>query len=168
MAAQTPVRFSVVILGGLAWGACGGRSAYDPSSPSYNTELRGFTPQEASDDHDDSRVIGVDGRASQVGMATWYGEALRGHKTASGERFNPDDLTAAHRTLPLGTELLVERLDNGAKVVVRVNDRGPFGDKKRIIDVSKHAAHRLDMIRAGVIRVRITVAKLGAPTRKKK
>ncbi len=102
-------------------------------------------------------------RATQEGLATWYGEALRGHKTASGERFDPDEFTAAHRTLPLGTEVLVERLDTGKTVAVRINDRGPFGDDRRIVDLSKRAARELGMIGAGVARVRVTLLRAPEP-----
>lgn len=95
-------------------------------------------------------------RAEPVGegLASWYGGALRGHLTASGERFNPSALTAAHRTLPFGTCLHVENLANGRTVNVRVNDRGPYVSG-RIVDVSEAAARRLDMLHEGVGRVRL-------------
>jgi len=114
--------------------------------------------------HDDANPSGP----VQEGLATWYGEALRGHRTASGERFDPDGYTAAHRTLPLGTELLVERPDTGARVVVRVNDRGPFGDDRRIIDLAKRAADDLGMLKAGVVRVRVHVLKMGQVAAKRR
>jgi peptidoglycan lytic transglycosylase len=88
------------------------------------------------------------------GYASWYGGALRGHLTANGERFNPSALTAAHRTLPFGTCLHVENVDNGRSVDVRVNDRGPYVSG-RIVDVSEAAARRLDMLHEGVGRVRL-------------
>jgi rare lipoprotein A len=88
------------------------------------------------------------------GLASWYGGALRGHLTANGERFNPSALTAAHRTLPFGTCLHVENLENGRSVNVRVNDRGPYVNG-RIVDVSEAAARRLDMLHHGVGRVRL-------------
>jgi rare lipoprotein A len=99
----------------------------------------------------------VDARWSQVGMATWYGDALAGHKTASGERFDPRAMTAAHRTLPIGTWVEVTRVDTGKRVRVRINDRGPFGKSDRVIDLSKAAAKRIDMLRAGVVRVELRV-----------
>src|SRR3954454_17637656 len=89
------------------------------------------------------------------GLASWYGGALRGHLTANGERFNPSALTAAHRTLPFGTCLHVENLENGPSVNVRVNDRGPYVNG-RIIDVSEGAARRLDMLHEGVGHVRLS------------
>lgn len=88
------------------------------------------------------------------GLASYYGAAFRGHRTASGERFDPDDLTAAHRTLAFGTCLRVENAENGRSVRVRVNDRGPFV-KGRVVDVSEAAARALDFIQRGVARVRL-------------
>lgn len=95
----------------------------------------------------------------QTGMASWYGGELHGSRTASGERFNKNALTAAHRTLPLGTRVRVTNTRNGKSVIVRINDRGPFGKRKRIIDVSEAAARRLGMIDAGIVPVRIEVVK---------
>lgn len=97
------------------------------------------------------------GASPQIGLATWYGDALAGHKTASGERFDPSAMTAAHRTLPIGTWVEVTRLDTGARVRVRINDRGPFGKKDRIIDLSKAAAKRIGLLRAGIARVEVRV-----------
>ncbi len=89
-----------------------------------------------------------------VGIASYYGKQYHGRKTASGERFNMHELTAAHRTLPFGTNLKVTNLANDRSVVVRVNDRGPF-KRDRILDVSLEAARRLQMVTAGTTRVRI-------------
>jgi rare lipoprotein A len=96
--------------------------------------------------------------ASQVGHASWY--ALHS-RTASGEMMNPSELTAAHRSLPFGTKVLVENLNNGRTVVVRINDRGPFTGG-RIIDLSKAAAANIGMIDSGVAKVRVTHAGGGA------
>ncbi|MHA1517811.1 MAG: septal ring lytic transglycosylase RlpA family protein [Alphaproteobacteria bacterium] len=89
--------------------------------------------------------------ANQVGRASWY--ALTS-KTASGERMNPNALTAAHRSLPFGSKVLVENLNNGRSVVVRINDRGPFVGG-RVIDLSKAAAAQIGMINSGTAKVRI-------------
>ncbi len=94
--------------------------------------------------------------SSQVGMASWYGDKFHGRKTASGERYNMHAMTAAHRSLPFGTKVRVINLDNNHRVIVTINDRGPFV-KGRIIDVSKRAADQLGMRRTGVARVRIEV-----------
>lgn len=91
--------------------------------------------------------------ASETGQASWYKLGL---KTASGERFKPNGLTAAHRTLPFGSKVRVKNLRNGKSVVVRINDRGPF-IRSRIIDVSKGAAQKIGLIRAGVTKVSIQV-----------
>lgn len=100
----------------------------------------------------DSEVSGRGYRAE--GTASYYGKAHHGKRTASGERFNQNALTAAHRTLAFGTRVKVTNLDNGRSVVVRINDRGPFG-RGRIIDVSKAAAEQLNMLRSGTARVRL-------------
>lgn len=95
----------------------------------------------------------------QDGQATWYGGGHHGGPTASGERFDKNALTAAHRTLPMGTRVRVTNKHNGRSVEVRINDRGPYGNKGRIIDVSEAAARRLDMIDAGVVPVRVEVLR---------
>jgi rare lipoprotein A len=94
----------------------------------------------------------------QTGKASWYGQKFHKKKTASGERFDMQKLTAAHRTLPFNTMVRVENLKNGRKVDVRINDRGPFIEG-RIIDLSRKAAEKLDMIRDGVVRVRIEILR---------
>jgi rare lipoprotein A len=93
----------------------------------------------------------------QEGYATWYGASLAGHKTASGERFDPGKLTAAHRTLPLGTWVEVTRVDTGQSVRVRINDRGPFGHEDRIIDLSRAAAEVIGGVKLGVVKVQVRV-----------
>jgi rare lipoprotein A len=89
-----------------------------------------------------------------TGEASYYAARFQGRPTASGEPFDNGRLTAAHRTLPFDTKVRVTNLANGRSVVVRVNDRGPFA-RGRIIDLSQAAARRLDMLRAGVTRVRV-------------
>lgn len=93
----------------------------------------------------------------QRGFATFYGREQQGGPTASGERFDRHQLTAAHRTLPLGTRVRVTNTRNGRTVEVRINDRGPYGGHGRIIDLSEAAARRLDMIDAGVVPVIVEV-----------
>jgi rare lipoprotein A (peptidoglycan hydrolase) len=88
------------------------------------------------------------------GEASYYGHELAGNRTASGERFNPNMLTAAHRTLPLGSKLRVTNLANGRSVIVRINDRGPFVGR-RLIDLSLAAAREIGMIRSGKAQVRL-------------
>jgi rare lipoprotein A len=95
----------------------------------------------------------------QRGMATFYGDEQQGGPTASGERFDKNKMSAAHRTLPFGTRVRVTNTRNGRSVEVRINDRGPYGKRGRIIDVSEAAARRLDMIEAGVVPVVVEVLK---------
>jgi rare lipoprotein A len=94
-------------------------------------------------------TVSVAARA-ESGHAAYYG----GGRTASGERSGPHELTAAHRTLPFGTRVLVTNLRNGRSVTVRINDRGPFG-RGRIIDLSVAAARELDMIGSGTAMVTV-------------
>jgi rare lipoprotein A len=90
----------------------------------------------------------------QQGTASWYGPGFHGQRTASGERFDQNDLTAAHPSLPLDTEAKVTNLENGRSVEVEINDRGPYEDG-RVIDLSKAAAEKLDMTDDGTAPVRI-------------
>ena len=99
--------------------------------------------------------------ATLQGEASYYSDGLAGHPTASGELYRPLAFTAAHRRLPLGTVLRVTRRDSGEVVYVRVNDRGPYGSKRRILDLSRAAAEQLGMLRAGVSQVRAEVVAYG-------
>lgn len=90
----------------------------------------------------------------ETGTACWYGPEYHGRPTASGERFNMNDMTAAHRTLPFDTKVKVTNLENRTSAVVRINDRGPF-KSNRIIDVSRKAAKVLGFEQEGLARVRI-------------
>lgn len=88
------------------------------------------------------------------GMASYYGSEFKGGRTASGERFDPGALTAAHRSLSFGSRVAVTNLANGKEVIVRINDRGPHG-KGRIIDLSYAAAKEIGMHRSGTARVKL-------------
>lgn len=90
------------------------------------------------------------------GMASYYGNELAGNRTASGERFNPLAMTAAHRTLPFGSMVRVTNVSNGDSVIVRINDRGPFHGG-RVIDVSHAAAREIGMHRSGTARVKLAL-----------
>lgn len=94
-------------------------------------------------------------KPSLTGLASYYGS---GELTATGERFDPSGMTAAHRTLPFGTRVKVTRVDTGDSVVVRINDRGPF-KKGRVIDLAKGAARKLGMMDVGLTDVRLEVLK---------
>jgi len=97
---------------------------------------------------------------SDTGTAAYYADSLDGKSTASGEPYDKTALTAAHPDLPFGTIVLVTNLDNRKSVRVRINDRGPFGDSKRIIDLSRAAAERIGMIRSGIAEVRIEIVEM--------
>ena len=90
------------------------------------------------------------------GIASYYGPGFHGKKTASGERFNMNDLTAAHKTLPFNTKVEVTNLENNKSVIVRINDRGPL-KKNRIIDLSFKAAKKIGMIKSGKVKVKIKI-----------
>jgi len=89
---------------------------------------------------------------AKVVYASWYGCEFARRPTASGDRFDPDGLTGAHRTLPLGTRLRVTNLSNGRSVLVTINDRGPFVGRREL-DLSYGAARQLGMVRTGIARV---------------
>jgi rare lipoprotein A len=93
----------------------------------------------------------------ETGLASWYGRPYHGRQTASGEIYNMNQLTAAHRTLPFGTRVTVTNLENGKSVDLTINDRGPF-IKGRVIDVSRQGARILGFERRGIVRVRVTSA----------
>ena len=90
------------------------------------------------------------------GQASWYGPGFHGRRTANGEVFNSNELTAAHPSLPFGTKVRVTNMNNGQSVVVRINDRGPFAGG-RIIDLSAGAARSINMINSGVAPVKVEV-----------
>ncbi len=126
-------------------------------SPSHPHRREEYTPTPGS-----SAVSATPG-ATQTGVASYYADSLAGHPTASGDPYDPRELTAAHRSLPFGTVVEVARED-GRSVTVRINDRGPFGKKKRIIDLSRAAAHAIGLDREGIATVTLRV--VSAPLRR--
>ena len=99
-------------------------------------------------------------KTTQVGWASWYGTHQQGRKTASGERFSRGQLTAAHRSLPLGTKVQVTNLRTRQQVVVKITDRGPYGGgTRRIIDLSEAAAKRVGLLEHGTERVEVVVVE---------
>jgi rare lipoprotein A (peptidoglycan hydrolase) len=100
----------------------------------------------------------------QRGWASWYGPGFAGQPTASGERFSPLALTAAHRSWPLGTQARVTNVETGQQVEVTINDRGPFADpERRVIGLSRAAAQRIGLGRQGVGPVRVTILDATRP-----
>ena len=97
----------------------------------------------------------------QSGSGSYYADKFAGRSTASGAPYEPHGFTAAHRTLPFGTVLRVTRKDGGQVVYVRVTDRGPYGPRGRILDLSRAAAEKLGMLRAGVVKIKVEVLEYG-------
>jgi rare lipoprotein A len=146
MPARSPVIFLALSLLGLAAIGCGGGAEATRGGAASPTT---------------SAAVG----SEQRGRASYYSDKLAGHATASGEPYQPAELTAAHRTLPFGAMVEVVRVSDGRHVAVRINDRGPFhGD--RVIDVSRRAAEALGIVRDGVAEVVLRVVSL-PPARKK-
>ncbi|WP_091739523.1 septal ring lytic transglycosylase RlpA family protein [Phenylobacterium immobile] len=146
-------RFAAVLVASASLAACasGGPktlSAGQKVGAPYRVAGKTYVPK--ADPHYD-----------KVGTATWYGDAYHNRPTASGERFDMNRLTAAHTTLPLPSMVEVTNLENGRKVVVRVNDRGPFSGG-RIIDLSRGAARALGFERQGLAKVRVRYIGPGA------
>lgn len=94
-----------------------------------------------------------------TGTASWYGKGYQGKKTANGEIFDQNKLTAAHKSLPFNTKVKVANQNNGKSVVVRINDRMPQSNS-RLIDLSHAAAVQIDMIKAGIVEVEMTILNL--------
>ena len=103
-------------------------------------------------------LFGTRAGASEVGIASYYGEGFQGRQTASGEVFDQRKLTCAHRELPFGTRLRVTNLENDKSVVVRVNDRGPWVSG-RIIDLSYAAAKQIGMLERGLVKVKVEIVR---------
>ncbi|MGH8613955.1 MAG: septal ring lytic transglycosylase RlpA family protein [Gammaproteobacteria bacterium] len=131
------------------------------------TTLVGFSPEPTADRGAKPQATVTRAKKEpafeQVGTASWYGPGFHGKKTANGEIYNQNKLTAAHRTLPLGAEVEVTNVTNGKAVEVKINDRGPYVGG-RVIDLSRAAAIELGMKEQGVAKVKIeadSVAKQG-------
>lgn len=107
-------------------------------------------------------ISGCGDQTLQEGEASWYGPGFHGQLTSSGETYDENDLTAAHRTLPFNTIVRVINTDNDKTAEVRINDRGPYEDD-RIIDLSRSAAEEIDMIDSGVAEVRLELVEAGGP-----
>jgi rare lipoprotein A len=145
---------------GLAAAGCApSYEMHPPKEPVLDTQASPDPPAARDRQIGDPQESHVD----QVGLASWYGAALAGHRTASGERFDPRLYTAAHRKLPFGTWVEVRRVDTGSTVRVRINDRGPWAHpgadkgRPRIIDLSRRAAEDLELVRDGTALVELRV-----------
>jgi len=132
------------VTAGVTLAACGRAGKPPPRAPSAATAPRPATG------------------ATEEGVASWYGNPYHGRATTSGEIYNMEEMTAAHRTLPFGARVAVENLANGRRVEVRINDRGPFVEN-RVIDLSRAAAREIQMIGPGTAPVRLRVIRLPEP-----
>ena len=147
-----------------------GRVAAETSSPSLELAIRSAEPSlESADPSDELPIKPVAPalpiatppqqprvRSVSQGQASWYGPGFFGNRTASGEVLRPGTLTAAHRTLPFGTQVRVTNMGNGRSAVVRINDRGPFHGN-RVIDLAHGAANNLGLISSGIANVKLEV-----------
>lgn len=134
-----------------------GAASEDAALPRFEPSAAEFAEVSASFDTAGAAAAGPLGEVAEdlgTGVASWYGARFAGRRTASGERFDPDEYTAAHRTLPFGSRVRVTRGDRS--VVVRINDRGPFHGN-RVIDLSRAAADELGLIRAGRAEVELAL-----------
>jgi peptidoglycan lytic transglycosylase len=122
--------------------------------PRQETKTRSGNPERYSEFGVDYRVLDTSEGYDEEGIASWYGPGFHGKRTSSGDPYDQNAMTAAHKILPLPTYVEVTNLENGRKVVVRVNDRGPFHEG-RIIDLSYVAAMKLGIVQAGTARVRV-------------
>lgn len=128
----------------------------DRTPPSDELPSRGGNMAEYEQSGKTYRVRDSSYGYDERGIASWYGEQFQGRPTSSGEPFDMNQLSAAHRTLPLPSWVRVTNLSNGRSVLLRINDRGPFADPdRRIIDVSYAAAVRLGMVESGTASVRV-------------
>jgi rare lipoprotein A len=137
---------ALLLLGLLMLAGCGSKKTLRPDDPGSTLPytVRGKTYYPIKSTHG----------FVEEGIASWYGPSFHGKRTASGLRYNQNKMTAAHKLLPFGSKVRVTHLNNGKSVIVEITDRGPFS-KKRVIDLSRAAAKKLDMIRSGTAPVRI-------------
>jgi rare lipoprotein A (peptidoglycan hydrolase) len=140
-----------------------GLSAIPRATRPDNVRRIRVTPPKTGDGHMHAHPVHSHGhRSAQIGIATWYGRDFNGHPTADGERFDMDAMTAAHRTLPLGSYVRVTLVSNARSVVVRINDRGPYV-RGRTIDLSYGAARALGIVGSG--RARVAIEPVGKDER---
>ncbi len=140
-----------------------GRSLARDASPARTTGPQEARPADAEPPaHEPPRDV----LATQDGLASYYSDKFTGRKTASGARYAPGALTAAHLTLPFGTVVRVVNVRTGRSVVVTINDRGPFGHAERVIDLSKAAARQLGILQEGVAPVRVEILRYGSGKRR--
>jgi rare lipoprotein A len=151
---------TVAILSVLTAGCAASTTPLHPSRVASSSVLVGATTPAATIDADGAPAEG-DIVAQQRGSCSWYGGRFHGRKTSNGETFDKHALTAAHRSLPFGSEVEVTDVTSGRKVRVRINDRGPFSHQ-RILDLSYAAASSLDIVGRGVADVELRLVDIGS------
>ena len=139
-----------------------GKTAEESPAPAEPEPISEEAPAPVSTSSLAKQYEGAKALETLRGKATYYADSLSGNHTANGDIYDPEKLTAAHKKLAFGTVVRVIRLDGEQQrtTYVRINDRGPFGAAERIIDLSKAAARELDMLRAGVVAVRVEIVQL--------
>ena len=162
---SAPRRTAHALLLALGLGACveeGGNGPSRPARSPVSVQTLPLTPADTESGCSPGELRQEPVRVLR-GKSTYYANSLRGSRTSTGERYDPKRLTAAHRSLPFGTRVRVTRTDlpSSPVVCVVINDRGPFGHQSYILDLSRRAAERLQMIRKGVVPVRIDVLTIG-------
>ena len=135
----TRLRFFLVLASAASLAACAAPRPAPPPAPAPAPVISAPTPAPTF---------------TQQGVASWYGQSHHGRRTANGESYDMNGLTAAHRTLPFGSVVRVTRIDDGRTVKVRINDRGPYAGN-RIIDLSAQAARDIGMTESGTARVKV-------------
>jgi rare lipoprotein A len=136
----------------------------EPDSQAASADTEPSQPTASSDEETDAPAIPADAKplSVQTGLASWYGAPYHNRRGSNGELYNMHALTAAHRTLPLGSIVRVTNVKTGHSVQVRITDRGPFVEG-RILDLSQAAAKRIDVWQAGVAKVRLEVLRTPVP-----
>jgi rare lipoprotein A (peptidoglycan hydrolase) len=147
MSNRPHLTFLAALLLGLGTLSFSGKMVKAPAGPLPNQQ--------------DGAPVQAQARHSETGLASWYGRAWQGHRTASGVRYDMRKLTAAHRSLPLNTKVRVTNLENGRSVEVTINDRGPYVPH-RVIDLSARAARDLGMTHQGLAPVKVELVKAPA------
>ena len=162
LAAALPLAIAMTTGANAAYWSCIGPAfACDaPSASSYSNTKSYKAGKRAARKARNRAVSGGYSGGGSSGMASWYGGRFHGRKTANGERYNMNAMTAAHKTLPFGTRVLVTNTRNGRSVEVRTNDCGPFV-RGRIIDLSRAAASQIGVTSSGVAPVRVAVLGRG-------
>jgi rare lipoprotein A len=141
---------AIFCVSALCLDGCSGHTSYKP-----DREIASYQQRETVSYHKPDREVA---KYKERGTASYYAKRFHNRKTASGERFNNRAMTAAHRTLPFGTEVIVKNINNGKSVNVRINDRGPFV-KGRVIDLTRAAFSQIASLDNGIAKVEIRIVR---------